>query len=543
MATIRPILISQQTPWNLPQRVREHEILRICAKLCDGDVLATAMKARTQILKWAQNKAIGRLPEEAWKCGNFEHLSSGRNCSAVRIEDETADVWSLRIEDPDKTVARRAWATETTISFDALNQESKFTLRLLAGTPEINLNIQPSVPGVVRQIIQNPGLLNGSYKLTDTPLCIRTVMDLDILIRALLDPSRKLPIIVLSVPLDAEDIYTPLLDAKAIAQSCAGLAIIAILPSELCWKLTERFGKRLSVYEGAARVYLPGFTEDANPFGGHELILANRFQNPAGVTDSSTRLCWIAANRSVRRIQLGSDVMSFASLKAHGLERKQAELWNAGATEREQLETAEKRIVFLKEQVNESEKYQQEFSDLHDLAEGRAEAAETQLRASAYRIQQLLEQIKAIGASPDEKIELPERWEDFASWCDLNLAGRVILTPQARKGLRSTDFADIELAARCLLWLANEYRTAKVDDSFGTLRDAPVVPSVINAHCGSDVFKFEWQSKMRDVEWHIKNNGNTRDPARCLRIYYFWDDATQEVVIASMPGHRRSDAT
>jgi hypothetical protein len=525
------------------QRVREQEILRISANLCKGELIETAHNVRSQVLSWAKNKVIGTLPDKAWNGTSFEHLSSGRNCSGVRIEDESADVWSLRIEDPDKTVARRAWATEITVCFDRLNGQSKFTLRLLAGTPEIRLDIQPHVPGIVRQLIQTPGIMSGRYKLTDKPLIIRSVTGLNLLVDALLDPNRKLPIIVLSVAIASADPCTPVFDAKTLAESCAGLAIVAILPSELCWKLTERFGKRLSVYEGAARVYLPGFTEDANPFGGHELVLPDRLQTAEGAAEALTRLRWIAANGSVRRLQLGADVMSFASLKVHGLERQQAELRDAGATEREQLDAARKQIDFLREQVNESEKYQQEFSSLHEIAEERAESAETQLRAATYRIQQLLDQFKAAGASPDEKIELPRKWEDFANWCDIHLAGRVILTPQARRGLRSPVFDDIELAARCLLWLANEYRIAKMEDSSGTLRDVTVATGVINAHCGSDVYKIEWQSNTHEVEWHIKNGGNTRDPVRCLRIYYFWDESTQEVVVTSMPAHRRTDAT
>ncbi len=45
------------------------------------------------------------------------------------------------------------------------------------------------------------------------------------------------------------------------------------------------------------------------------------------------------------------------------------------------------------------------------------------------------------------------------------------------------------------------------------------------------------KGKRVEVEWHVKNGGNTTDPTRCLRIYYFWDDAEERVVIASMPDH------
>ncbi len=525
------------------QRVREQEILRLSANLFGADPIKSASDARLQILRWAQNKVIGELPPEAWEHKSFDHLSSGRNCAAVRIEDEIADVWSLRIEDPDKTVARRTWTTESTISFDPIANVSRFTLRLMVGTPEAKLEIEPHVPGVVRQLIQSPGLMAGRYKLTDKPLPIRSKTGLDLLINALIDPSRKLPIIVLSVPHNAAEPYTPLLDAKTLAEACSGLAIVAILPSHYSWNLTERFGKQLSVYEGAARVYLPGFTEDANPFSGHELILANRYFTPLGASESLTRIRWIAATGSVRRLRLGQDVLSFSSIRAQGLERIQHELLEAGATDQEQLNAAQKQIEILREQVTESERYQQEFSNLHAIAEERAETAEAQLRASAFRIQQLLEQFKLAGVSPDAKIDLPNTWDEFANWCDVNLASRVILTPQARRGLRSAVFGDIQLAAQCLLWLANDYRLAKVDDSIGSLRDVTVIPGVINAHCGANTFEIEWQSNKRDVDWHIKNGGNTRDPIRCLRIYYFWDESSQQVVIASMPAHLRTDAS
>lgn len=64
-----------------------------------------------------------------------------------------------------------------------------------------------------------------------------------------------------------------------------------------------------------------------------------------------------------------------------------------------------------------------------------------------------------------------------------------------------------------------------------------------NEPCGADAFCIDWQGERREVKWHIKNGGNTRDPARCLRIYYFWDEAGRQVVIASMPAHIRTEAT
>jgi hypothetical protein len=152
-------------------------------------------------------------------------------------------------------------------------------------------------------------------------------------------------------------------------------------------------------------------------------------------------------------------------------------------------------------------------------------------------------QLKAVGAAPDENIDVPARWDLMADWCDDKLAGRVLLTPLATRGIRSAQFEDVRLVGRCLLWLANDFRDSKVDGADGSLRDVVLEPRIVNAHCGSDSFEIEWQGSRRVVDWHIKNGGNTRDPRRCLRIYYFWDDASQQVVVASMPAHRRSDAS
>ena len=42
---------------------------------------------------------------------------------------------------------------------------------------------------------------------------------------------------------------------------------------------------------------------------------------------------------------------------------------------------------------------------------------------------------------------------------------------------------------------------------------------------------------------HLKSGGNTRDPTRCLRIYFFWDDDEQQVVVGSLPGHLENRLT
>ncbi len=515
---------------------REREILRVSARLAGDDPVRAADLARETVLKWAKTKTTGMLPQEAWEFDPFEHFAGGRNCTAVRLKNESEDTWVIRVEDPDKTVAQRTWTTETAVF--VVGENARFSLRLLVTSPEGWLDIEAAVPRVVREVIKSPGLIVGGFlKVPQIPVPVRTEQDFERLLAGLLDPARKLPIIVVSVP---EGMAKPLFDAEELAKAVAGLALVVILPPEFSWNLTYRFGKRLSVYEGAARVYLPGFTEDANPFGGHELVLPKPGTTNA---DGLKRLRWLAAAGSVRRLELGDDVLSYAQIKIRSLEQQQAELTRSGASEHEQLVAANNQIANLHAQLQESLQYQQFFSDSHKEAEQHAAELEAQVRALRFRIQQLVAQLKAAGASPDQDTQLPDNWDGFVSWCDEQLAGRVQLTPQARDQVRNARFEDVRLAARCLLWLANDYRDARIEGAGKNLNDWVIEPGVKNAHCGSDEFEFQWQGKTWHVDWHIKNGGNTRDPRRCLRIYYFWDDASQQAVIASMPAHRRTEAS
>jgi hypothetical protein len=118
----------------------------------------------------------------------------------------------------------------------------------------------------------------------------------------------------------------------------------------------------------------------------------------------------------------------------------------------------------------------------------------------------------------------------------------VALEAPARREVRSAQFEDPPAAARCLLWLAGEYRDSRINGGSGDLRKA-VDDGVHNDRCGADSFDYTGSDGRVTVEWHLKNGGNTRDPHRCLRIYYYWDDASQMVMVVSMPAHRRSGAT
>lgn len=534
---------------SLPRRqlgvVREHEILRVFGTLPSQ---AAANSARDEVVRWTQNRCGGTLPEAASNHQSFEYLAGGRNSLAVRLNTENVDLWAIRAEDPDKNIAGRVWTTEVVVGQSA-GTLPKFSARQLVNTSEDNLDIEPHSPGLVQQIAENCGFLRDNICLSPNPIHYRSEADGDALADLLVSSERTLPVIALSIP---EGESLPLVDASAIARATLGLAHVAIVDQGASWALTRLFGKARSVFGGAVRLYLPAFDEQCSPFG-HKLVVAQNLQTSSSKASTVRWLRSHVARESILGSALGRDVLTFSAVRTTNLKLAQEKLKaevkiaindEAAAALREQSVTLDmESIKALEAQVAELTEQNSYFSDEHALAEERARTAEEQSAASAYQLQVLRERLEHSGADPDEGIVIPDTWSGIPEWCDTQLAGRLYLTSRARRALKKAVYSNVRQVANALFWLAKDGRDKRINGGDGSIREEVVADGIRNAHCGNDSYKTNWQGQVRDVDWHIKNGGNVRDPERCLRIYYFWDDTTQQIVVDELPNHRRTGAT
>ena len=160
------------------------------------------------------------------------------------------------------------------------------------------------------------------------------------LVEYLVDANRKLPVIVLSVSECSEDATSLEIDATSLARATIGLARVVILKAEFTWLLTERFGKRLSVFGGAIRLYQIGFTEDSDPYGPHKLILSEMLNSPERVREWTQWLRRTVAADSIRRTRLDEDVLSFATIRNTNLRLQQKILQRDDASIQLLLEAA-----------------------------------------------------------------------------------------------------------------------------------------------------------------------------------------------------------
>lgn len=129
-------------------------------------------------------------------------------------------------------------------------------------------------PAVVRRICTDQIVRVGDMRVRATPYRFRTEGVAD-LVSLLANPLRRLPVVFLA-PYTNDDANQ--LVVEDLAKKLAGVAVVAeALEAATTWELTDQIGRSLSCFDGAARIYWPGFTTEDDPRR-HPLFFADRIE-------------------------------------------------------------------------------------------------------------------------------------------------------------------------------------------------------------------------------------------------------------------------
>lgn len=522
----------------LSRLIDEREILRVVSTIPSSSEFDIFACARDEVLKWARKRAGVILPAGAWRGEYFELPAAGRTTMASSVETEGGLLWSLRGDDPDKNVAGRIWSSE--ISLGRAEQSGNVTLglRLLVNSSERQLVIEPAVPGPVLQIADSCGLVDGPVPIRSQAHHAENVGHIEMLVDWLISPRRRLPIIVATGDEREDDPSTAMLDVNALGKALCGLAHVVSVPASVSFHLSDAVGKELTVFHGGVRVYESGFDLDADPRN-HRLILGHHIRRSP--TETAAELRRGIARESLRRSRLGHEIVSFAAVRSAAIQKQKLSEANSGADDSEKFATLERQVIALNKQIEDLQSQVNQAWQLSEDESERAEIAEKQVHSSSARIEMLESALSEVGK---ENIEAPAPtgWEEFTEWCDTTFAGRVCLASAARRGLKKPEYRDIETAVKAIRWLAWDAR-ARFLEGGGALANIPVFDGITNAPCGADEYTFDFQGRRLSADWHLKNGGNTRQPERCLRIYYTFDHQTRQIVVSDMPAHRRTGAS
>ena len=251
---------------------------------------------RSRVLSWClsrlatepDSKADGRIeaPDGSWAEWAEFNSSVG-----------TGRAWTCTFRHPDSTDPTLAWQSTATVASDG--RTLRFTLRV--GQDSLDPLLRPTMeavgrPRIVRDLVGEFGAEADGVGLSVEPRVVASD-DVRELVGLLADEARSLPVVVLTV---AEDTGRPSADPRRIASELVGIAHTAVLATvPASYALTDAVGKRVSVFNGAVRIYWPGFTVDADPYS-HRLYLrrtveqidarTTRGSRPAGMADQLVHL-------------------------------------------------------------------------------------------------------------------------------------------------------------------------------------------------------------------------------------------------------------
>lgn len=237
------------------------------------DAGAVVADVRGRINDWVVNKY-----DRAWRTsvtlsfdGNTINPLDGH---AVRTHHQSlgdVDLLSLDWTHPHDRDQTSAWHSSIVAGRDGDAVEIAIAIRIVT----VKMTMRPvgydlGRPGIVTRLIDDYDPRMGDWPV---PAHIATIKAADVDRFAndiLLAPHRTLPVVVISP--DAWN-GNYLVDPDDTFEAIKGFAHVAVMDTKwAAFKLTDVVDKELSCYNGAVRIYWPGFTLKSNPFD-HRLYL------------------------------------------------------------------------------------------------------------------------------------------------------------------------------------------------------------------------------------------------------------------------------
>lgn len=522
-------------------------VSRISFNLTDKDAFERAAQFA---VRWLAEKAGGDLPEQARQLQSFDTrgLNGYHPCHVVRIDDRDGSVWAARIDEPgSKREAGETWSTEIFVE-GGPRRLVRFGAQLTSRRPASIEPLRLSRPRLVHDLLRELSAEEDDEPLNET-VVKAGLQDAEWFAGLVTRAQRRMPVVAVST----DELWRGRIDLRLLAVRLSGAAHLVALNPEASWELTRLVGKRMSTFNGAIRIYMPGVSEDDDPFS-HPLFLG-----PA-VMGSRSGLLDVLAERifplgfrdrdgeghfwrlaQLRKVASEAGARLTTGSEADQLRRTVAARDDEIAELRESLETAS---------ALEKIAADNEAAALHQLEQLKNE--NDRLRARIYQF----EQSKADTAEGVQIVadRVLESYDDLGDWSEEVLGPHIVLHSRALKECRQTGHPNmLGRIEKTLLAIRDYWIPYKLNGGIETrdaARQALAELGVEDEPCFArrDKAKEKPDYAVRDgnvtriLYDHFKY-GNSRNNAEQFRMYYSWDVERQKLIIGKMPSHLPNDQT
>ena len=508
------------------------------------------------IYDWARGKYSKIFRSMPPRKETFDDKRDGNEIGIILKPD--TGIFILQCAHPDIRIPGRLWITDVELKRD--NSSCVLAVRLSVSLLQSCAEDVPfSCPSFIRTIVENIGLTNilPVSRFTRT---LNTSDDVDSFISFLENPDRRMPVILLTPCIQPEDgIYDGyMLDSKRISRDLFGIAHVFKITQDANNYLTECLGRQWSAFDGTIRTYYPQLSFDTSDCYQHPLLTKLSIRLRSLVPSDDPDLCmheiegYVQSHVLAQHIQWDEIGIEFY-LTTHQNDFRE-----------QRARSYQSRIDLITSYEEQLEQLQKQSDENLSLADSYANDYEN-LREEHEQQRQLIIQLKAqidflryrfkeaTGESTDQKISIDGDYSDIGDWIAKYYPDRLKLHSRAARSLKTACYENVSLVFKCLKLLATHYydyrmgsisyeqfiATCKAIDS--GLEERGAITDVAAGMQG-DEYYVQYQGKKRKLEHHLVK-GNSKDQRYCLRIYFFWDDQEQIVVIGDLPYHLDTVAT
>lgn len=507
-------------------------------------------------LKWMEPRSQVKFSPEAWSGKSFDvtDVLGANPAKAIRVDATDGAIWVARLDFPDPRQPR-TWISEF-FTEQRMGALCRFGAQLTCVIREEFSSYDITRPTVVRHVLENLSAEADSWPLADTAIDVDSA-DVTSFEELLYNPTRRLPVIAISESEDGTCRIAP----NELARHVAGAAHIAHLSKEASWELTRAIGKRMSVFNGAVRLYLPGLSEEVE----------DPYQHPL----------WLSPNEDSRFVQaMAGRVLPFAFLREQGpsdfpkysvvrefLARNAFTHRRASSQVEQARDEVEVLKIELSEMTEERESWQslaQEEQNKRLSAEAeierlkaeqqRSKAEISRLAAKAATLQHRIEE-KSTALVAEDKADRPLiSYDELEDWAEEVLGESIYIHPAAAKDCRKNGHGSmLSKIAAALVVIRDNLVPFKVHGGLerrNLAREKLLELGFEDTPCFANRdeaertvgYSVRYEGKIEYLYDHLKF-GNGYNNANQIRIYYFWDEARKRFVVGKMPSHLRNNLT
>lgn len=517
-------------------------------------------KAIRIIYNWCRKDKFAKIFSLPFQIQSVNLSKNGNELGIIYSSDEGR--FLLRAVHPDNDVAGRIWTTD--VQLNRMSDKTIFATRLSVTSLKTCAEIVPlSTPQFIRTIIFQIGLkdiinVDGRKNFLSSP------DEIDSFIEFLESSERFMPVILITPCNGRLDIQNPsMVDSDRMARNLMGVAHVFTISPEANDYFIKRVGTLWAVYNGAVRTYYPRLSFAESNYYQHPLMTQKKIQllslqkmdaTTPKANDWMTQVEYHIKKYTATSIVNWEDRGIEFYLKAYQNILRLKQIEYGEESRHELIASYQEQISQLENQYDEVAACCDSYADDYKKTQEENNNLRQEifdLKAQIFRLRNALQE--KTGQEDGEDVPINGTYAEIKDWVKKYYSDRITLLPRAERSLKDACFEDVELVYKALKLLATsyyKYRMGEIDRSIFLQDCKSVDPGLeesgaiteVAAGMEGDTYDIQYRGEKRRLERHL-TKGNSRDRRYCLRIYFFWDDDDQIVVIGDLPYHLDTSAT